>query len=67
MGVRSKCQLDAIHFYEHKSLVSDWVFSADPNLIGMGGSTGLPDDGNPGGFKTTGKGGVSSAPPGPKK
>ncbi|HEX9081706.1 MAG TPA: type II secretion system protein, partial [Holophagaceae bacterium] len=37
VGVRSRCQKDSIHLYQNKSLVSDWVFTADPNLIGTGG------------------------------
>lgn len=37
VGVRSRCDKDSIHIYQHKTLVRDWVFTADPNLLGLGG------------------------------
>lgn len=37
VGVRSRCEKDSIHIYQHKTLVRDWVFTADPNLLGVGG------------------------------
>ncbi len=69
VGVRSRCQKDSIHVYQNKTLVSDWVFSADPNLIGPGGRV-LPGTSGPGSdddpVKTGGRG-TSAPPPGPKK
>lgn len=44
VGVRSHCTKDAIHIYQHKTLVSDWVFTADPNLLGLGGGGLSADD-----------------------
>lgn len=44
VGVRSHCTKDAIHIYQHKTLVSDWVFTADPNLLGVGGGGLTADD-----------------------
>lgn len=38
VGVRSRSEKDSIHVYQHKTLIHDWVFSADPNLLGLGGS-----------------------------
>ncbi len=54
VGVRSRCQKDSIHLYENKSLVSDWIFSADPNLIGLGG--GRPGNPASGAGTDSGKG-----------
>lgn len=60
VGVRSRChgrEDDAIHFYQNKSLVSEWIFSADPNLVVLGGgASGLPATGG-------GKGAGAGAPP----
>jgi type II secretory pathway pseudopilin PulG len=44
VGVRSRCTKDAIHIYQHKTLVSDWIFTADPNLLGLGGGGLTADD-----------------------
>ncbi len=44
VGVRSRCTKDAIHIYQHKTLVSEWAFTADPNLLGLGGGGLTPDD-----------------------
>lgn len=75
VGVRSKSLQDSIKIYENKTVVHDWVFSADANLLGMpgsdssgkGGPGGAPDPGkgaNPGG--DNGKGGSPSGDPAPK-
>ena len=63
VGVRSKSLADSIKVYENKTMVHDWVFSADANILGLPGgdsgkgSSGAPDGkgGNPGG--DNGKGG----------
>lgn len=44
VGVRSRCTKDAIHIYQHKTLVSEWTFTADPNLLGLGGGGLSADD-----------------------
>jgi type II secretory pathway pseudopilin PulG len=44
VGVRSRCTKDAIHIYQHKTLVSEWTFTADPNLLGLGGGGLTTDD-----------------------
>jgi len=43
VGVRSRCTKDSIHIYQHKTLVSDWKFTADPNLLGLGGGASADD------------------------
>ncbi len=35
VGVRSRSLKDSIHIYQNKSLVHDWLFSADQNLLGI--------------------------------
>jgi hypothetical protein len=35
VGVRSRSLKDSIHIYQNKTLVRDWVFSADQNLLGV--------------------------------
>ena len=35
VGVRSKCQKDSFLIYKGKSLISDWLFSAGDNLLGL--------------------------------
>ena len=35
VGVRSKSTLNSIHIYQNKTLVHDWLFSADQNLLGV--------------------------------
>jgi type II secretory pathway pseudopilin PulG len=35
VGVRSRSLKDSIHIYQNKTLVRDWVFSADQNLLGI--------------------------------
>ena len=66
VGVRSRSMLDSIHIYQNKSLVHDWVFSADQNLLGVGGAGSQPGDGNPGGNATKGGPGGSTPPATPK-
>ncbi|WP_243320472.1 MULTISPECIES: type II secretion system protein [Geothrix] len=34
VGVRSRCEKDSIHAYQGKTLVRDWMFRADENLLG---------------------------------
>lgn len=50
VGVRSKSPLNSIHIYQNKTLVRDWQFTAEQNLLGitddMGRSRGLPKAGN---------------------
>jgi type II secretory pathway pseudopilin PulG len=35
VGVRSRSLLDSKHIYQNKTMVRDWVFSADQNLLGV--------------------------------
>src|ERR1035438_6571591 len=35
VGVRSKSTLNSIHIYQNKTLVRDWMFTADQNLLGV--------------------------------
>jgi type II secretory pathway pseudopilin PulG len=35
VGVRSRSLKDSIHIYQNKTLVRDWVFTADQNLLGI--------------------------------
>lgn len=35
VGVLSRSLKDSIHIYQNKTLVRDWVFSADQNLLGI--------------------------------
>jgi type II secretory pathway pseudopilin PulG len=35
VGVRSRSLKDSIHIYQNKTLVHDWLFSADQNLLGV--------------------------------
>ena len=74
VGVRSKSLQDSIKIYENKTMVHDWIFSADANILGMpgsDGSKGVPDGppggkgGNPGG--DNGKGGSPGGDPTPPK
>ncbi|HEY3400340.1 MAG TPA: hypothetical protein VGK03_06880 [Geothrix sp.] len=39
VGVRSRSEKDSIHAYQNKTLVKEWLFSADPNLLGAGAVT----------------------------
>jgi type II secretory pathway pseudopilin PulG len=51
VGVRSKSILNSIHVYQNKTLVHDWLFSADQNLLGvtdeLGKARGLLKTGTP--------------------
>ena len=73
VGVRSKSLADSIKIYENKTMVHDWIFSADANILGLpgsdgtkGGQGGAPDGkgANPGG--DNGKGGNPGGDPAPK-
>ena len=50
VGVRSRSAKDSIHIYQNKSLVRDWLFTADQNLLGItdaaAKSLGLPKAGS---------------------
>ena len=50
VGVRSRSTKDSIHIYQNKTLVRDWLFTADQNLLGItdaaAKSGGLPKAGN---------------------
>jgi type II secretory pathway pseudopilin PulG len=50
VGVRSKSTANGIHIYQNKTLVRDWLFSADQNLLGVTDALGkagiLPKAGN---------------------
>ncbi|MBK9796601.1 MAG: hypothetical protein IPP58_08870 [Holophagaceae bacterium] len=35
VGVRSRSPVNSIHLYQNKSLVRDWLFSAEQNLLGV--------------------------------
>ncbi|HJW08726.1 MAG TPA: type II secretion system protein [Holophagaceae bacterium] len=59
VGVRSKSLKDSIHVYQNKTLVHDWIFSAEPNILGLPGSSG----GGKGGAPQGGPGGKGD--PGP--
>lgn len=39
VGVRSRSEKDSIRIYQNKTLVRDWQFTADPNLLGGPPST----------------------------
>lgn len=39
VGVRSRSEKDSIHAYQGKTLVKDWLFTADENLLGGGAVT----------------------------
>ena len=38
VGVRSRSEKDSIRIYQNKTLVHDWLFTADQNLLGFGGT-----------------------------
>ncbi len=60
VGVRSKSMKDSIKVYQNKTLIHDWVFSADANILGLPGG----DAGTGGGTPPPGKGGKDGAPSG---
>jgi type II secretory pathway pseudopilin PulG len=35
VGVRSRSTLNSIHVYQNKTLIRDWLFTADQNLLGI--------------------------------
>jgi type II secretory pathway pseudopilin PulG len=39
VGVKSRCQKDSFRIYNDKTLISDWAFSAAPNLLGIPGAS----------------------------
>ncbi len=43
VGVRSRSEKDSIHVYQHKTLVHDWIFTADQNLLGAPGGASADD------------------------
>lgn len=43
VGVRSRSLKDSIHIYQNKSLVREWVFTADQNLLGVPKAPGTAD------------------------
>lgn len=59
VGVRSKSMKDSIKTYGNKTLIHDWIFSADANILGLPGEGG--GKGTPGGAPDAGKG---APPPG---
>ena len=58
VGVRSKSMKDSMKIYQNKTLVHDWVFSADANILGLPSG----DSGN--GGTPAGKGSKGGAPSG---
>lgn len=61
IGVKSRCDLDGYHLYKNKSLVSDWRFVADENVLGAGG---VPTKGSVEPRGTPAGGGEKVPPPG---
>jgi type II secretory pathway pseudopilin PulG len=47
VGVRSRSLRDSIHVYQNKTLVHDWLFSADQNLLGLTAEDALRTKGLP--------------------
>lgn len=64
VGVRSKSMKDSIKVYENKTLIHDWIFSADANILGLpggdGSGKGRGGDAGPGTGTGSGKGGAPS-------
>ncbi len=50
VGVRSRSPVNSIHIYQNKSLVRDWLFTGEQNLLGVTDEAarlrGLPKAGN---------------------
>jgi type II secretory pathway pseudopilin PulG len=44
VGVRSKSPLNSIRIYQNKTLVHEWLFSGDQNLLGVTDSLGRAKD-----------------------
>lgn len=61
VGVRSRSERDSILIYQNKTLHHDWLFTADPNLLGQG----IP--GAPGQVIKGLSGGDKPADPAPEK
>ncbi len=61
IGVKSRSDLDGFHLYRNKSLISDWRFVADENVLGAGGDRGAPPA--PGGGKPGAAGADASSKP----
>ena len=59
VGVRSKSMKDSIKVYQNKTLIHDWIFSADANILGLPGSDGS-GKGSGGNTTDSGKGGAPS-------
>ena len=57
VGVRSKSMKDSIKMYQNKTLIHDWVFSADANILGLPGAPGGVKGGG-GATTDPGKGGA---------
>lgn len=57
VGVRSKSMKDSIRVYQNKTLIHDWIFSADANILGMPGQDG-GGKGSGGDTPAPGKGGT---------
>jgi len=60
VGVRSTSTLNSIHIYQNKTLVRDWLFSADQNLLGVTDEIGKARG-------TTKAGNVTDKPASPKE
>lgn len=62
VGVRSKSMKDSIKVYGNKTLIHDWIFSADANILGLpgGDGSGKGSGGDAGPGTDTGKGGAPS-------
>ncbi len=65
IGVRSRSMLNSIHIYQNKTLIHDWQFSAEQNLLGVtdgiNKGLGLPP------ATTTTKPGTTNDKPAPKE
>jgi len=61
VGVRSRSMLNSIHLYQNRTLIHDWQFSAEQNLLGV------TDGINKGLAPTTTKPGTTNDKPAPKE
>jgi type II secretory pathway pseudopilin PulG len=64
VGVRSKSERDSFRVYQNKTLIHDWAFVADQNLLGLGG-TNKPGQGGSGVLSTGSEREVDPPPPPP--
>ncbi len=62
VGVHSRSEKDSIHIYQGKTLVRDWRFTADQNILGVGG-----DPAKGGLLQGTPGAGTTPASPEPRK